>query len=377
MHNHHRRQSFGEVRSRIPDSCLRLCRRRTLGPARQVTKVSPAVTPLLRCMNLRNIRVGMRAISRTEIMEFDLLMAATVLPMMILDVVLAKLVHLNAGQELRTMLSLSLGSVGLWILIAACAYCRWRGMTRMADLTQVLAWSLLVAPAISFLIPVAGRSPYPLVDGVLSRIDAGMHFHTVSIVHLFARWQHLQHALYIAYALLWVLVVASLLIPTLGGRGIDSRRYVFAVLIASVITAILFAFWPAAGPWTVQSFAPTSDQAEVIGALAALKSGQPLPEGVKSAVVAFPSFHVVLAVLSIIALWNIRWVRWFGFVFGAMICVSTITTGWHYGIDVIAGFLVTYVAQEIACLVLRPLPSKVAGTDRVATGAGQEILSNT
>jgi len=316
----------------------------------------------------------MRSLAKTEASQFDLLMAGTVIPLLVIDIALAKLVHLNAGEELRTALGLTIGSPGLWILVAACLYCRWRKMTRMADLSQVLAWVLVVAPTISFLIPAAGRSPYPLVDSGLARIDAAMHFHTVDIVHLFARIPRVQHALYIAYALLWVLVVASLLIPTLGGRGVDSRRYVFAVLIASIMTALLFAFWPAAGPWTVQNFPPNGDQAEVVGALAALKSGQPLPEDVKTAVVAFPSFHVILAVLSVVALWNTRWVRWFAVVFGAMICVSTITTGWHYGIDVIGGLAVTYLAQVVACMAIKAMPAaKSLALDLVDADSSQAV----
>ncbi len=326
----------------------------------------------MRNLNLDTLAAYKRVmcvIAKNESSRFNLLMAGTVLPLLVIDVVLARVVQLNAREELRTIAGLSVGSPGLWILVAACCYCRWRGMTRLGDLSQLLAWVLVVAPTISFMIPVAGRSPYPLVDGALARIDAAVHFHTVTIVHLMAHFPRLQHTLAIAYALLWVLVVAALLVPTLSGRAVDSRRYVFAVLIASIMTAVLFALWPAAGPWIVQGFAPTKDQAEVIDALASLKSGQPLAEGVKSAVVAFPSFHVILAVLSVIALWNIRWIRWFAFTLGMMICVSTVTTGWHYGIDVIGGLAVTYLAQGIACLAIRPVPSKAAILDLPAPDA--------
>jgi membrane-associated phospholipid phosphatase len=139
--------------------------------------------------------------------------------------------------------------------------------------------------------------------------------------------------------------------------------------IAAVMTAALFALWPAAGPWTVEGFAPKKDQAVVVDSLALLKSGKPLPEGVTSAVVAFPSFHVVLAVLSVIAMWNVRWARWFVFTIGMLVCVSTITTGWHYGIDVIGGLAVTYLAQAIANLIFRPEPSLVAAPAMARDGA--------
>ncbi len=296
-------------------------------------------------------------------------MAATVIPLLVIDIALERLVHLNAREDLRVLAHVSVGSFGLWLLIAAYCYCRWRGMTKLEDISQLLAWAMLVVPAISFLIPVAGRSPYPLVDGALAKIDAGMHFHTVTVVHLVSQFPRLRLTLAIAYNLLPLLILASLLLPPLWGRAMDSRRYVLAVIMAALMTAALFALWPAAGPWTVEGFAPTKDQAVVVDSLALLKSGKPLPEGVKSAVVAFPSFHVVLAVLSVIAMWNLRWARWFVFTIGMLVCLSTITTGWHYAIDVIGGLAVTFLAQAIANLVFRPDPSLVAAPAMARDGA--------
>jgi membrane-associated phospholipid phosphatase len=58
-------------------------------------------------------------------------------------------------------------------------------------------------------------------------------------------------------------------------------------------------------------------------------------------------------------MWNVRWARWFVFTLCILICISTITTGWHYLIDVIGGLAVTYLAQTIAVRVLEDKPSPV------------------
>ncbi len=300
-------------------------------------------------------------------------MAITILPLLAVEILLAKMLQLDAAGNLRTVFNLSIGCFGMWILVAACLYCRWREMTSMGDLAEVLAWVLLVAPAISFMIPIAGRSPYPLVDGALSRIDSAMHFQTVAVVRMMSHLPLLRHALAIVYALLWVLVFASLVIPPLCGRALDSRRFLFAVLFAAILTSALFAFWPAVGPWMVQGFSPNREQAEVISALKAMKSGKPLAEGVKSAVVAFPSFHVVLALLSVTALWNVRHVRWFALVIGVMVCISTVTTGWHYGIDVVGGFGVTHVAYFLAVIVTKDRRSE--STAPISSPVKSEILA--
>ncbi len=145
-----------------------------------------------------------------------------------------------------------------------------------------------------------------------------------------------------------MLIVSAPVIPPLCGRVVDSRRYVLAVIIAAVVTAALFALWPAAGPWTVEGFAPTKGQVVVTDGLSLLKSSKLLPADVEGSVVAVPSFQVVLAVLSVVALWNVRWARWFAFVLGTLICVSTITTSWHYLFDVIGGLALIYPEQALA-----------------------------
>jgi hypothetical protein len=226
----------------------------------------------------------------------------------------------------------------------------------MLQATELAFWAALTTGGLSVLIQLAGRTPYPLVDGSLARIDAAMHFQTVTVVHLVARLPILRNTLAITYAGLPFLIVASLLIPTLYGRVADSRRYILGVIIAALMTAVIFAFLPAAGPWTVEGYAPGRQQAFVAQSLALLKSNQPLTlSQIDSGVVALPSFHVVLAILSVAAMWNVRGLRWITFTIGIMTCVSAVTTGWHYGIDIVAGLAVTYASYRLAGRVLRKL----------------------
>ncbi len=72
-----------------------------------------------------------------------------------------------------------------------------------------------------------------------------------------------------------------------------------------------------------------------------------------AAIVSFPSFHVVLALLSAAALWPYRKLRLALVALCAAICVSTVTTGWHYVIDLVGGLAVTLAAQPAANALLR------------------------
>jgi membrane-associated phospholipid phosphatase len=116
----------------------------------------------------------------------------------------------------------------------------------------------------------------------------------------------------------------------------------------SNLTGALFALWPAVGPWTTQNFQPTSDQAAVTAYLMLLNSHAPVVIDMQNAgIVSFPSYHVVLAILSATALRSIRSLRAPAWILAELICISTVLTGWHYAIDVSGGLVVAIVSISI------------------------------
>jgi membrane-associated phospholipid phosphatase len=152
-----------------------------------------------------------------------------------------------------------------------------------------------------------------------------------------------------------VLVFAAILVPPFFGQRLASRRYIVAVVTATIFTSVLFALWPACGPWTTESLRPTAEQAAVTARLLALKSSAPAVLDLQhTAIVSFPSFHVILAVLSAIALHRVPRVRRWACALAALTSLSTITTGWHYGFDLLGGLAVTAAAWSIARLAVLP-----------------------
>ena len=122
--------------------------------------------------------------------------------------------------------------------------------------------------------------------------------------------------------------------------------------LAAIFTAVLFALWPAAGPWITENIAPSREQVNITAYLLRLKSSVPLAVDLKdAAIVSFPSFHVALAILAAVALGAFRRLRLGLWILTALICISTITTGWHYGIDVLAGLAVAAVSIALAGLL--------------------------
>jgi membrane-associated phospholipid phosphatase len=64
-----------------------------------------------------------------------------------------------------------------------------------------------------------------------------------------------------------------------------------------------------------------------------------------SSLIAFPSFHVIMAVLSAVALWSVRRARIPAAVLCGLIVCSTVATGWHYVVDVLAGIVFAALAH--------------------------------
>jgi membrane-associated phospholipid phosphatase len=71
-----------------------------------------------------------------------------------------------------------------------------------------------------------------------------------------------------------------------------------------------------------------------------------------SGAVCCPSFHVIWAILSAQALSSFRWLKPVVWPYAALVLISTVTTGWHYVVDVFAGVLISAVAVWAARQVL-------------------------
>ena len=239
-------------------------------------------------------------------------------------------------------------------LMGACVfYVRWRPLPKIVDAAQLVLVSCLTFYVMGVLIHVAGRSPFGLVDRQLANLDSAAHFHTVAVVREIARFRVLHLLLAIIYGTTGVMVIGAAIVPAVLGRAEYSYRFILTIIFAVIMTALLFYRWPAVGPWTVEGFSPSLDQAAVGEYLARLRSELPVMDMKSIAIVSFPSFHTVMAIASARALHFVRSTRWFTWSLAALICVSTITTGWHYGVDVFAGLVVAVVSIAMADRVLR------------------------
>jgi membrane-associated phospholipid phosphatase len=296
--------------------------------------------------------------------RFNRLMTFTLAVLIPFVIILAKAAHIDGLSQLLDQWP------GMLFLVAVLLYCHWRKLSKLIEPCELVLWSLALVGLIPALIQAAGRSPRPLVDGTLAAIDARMHFSTASVMHLVGQAPLVDVAFDIFYNLVPLFMVVALLVPVTCGHRSASQRYVLGIVLALIPTAILFAIWPAAGPWTTEGFAAMREQAAVTHTLAILKSGGPVVMSMKDAgIVSFPSFHVILAILSAAALSSVRVLRIPAWILAALICIATLTTGWHYGIDVLGGVIVAvlsiitakWIASDIETAPILPLnPAPIA-----------------
>ena len=284
-------------------------------------------------------------------------MGAIVALLITADLLLAKIVHYSgvAKKIIAIPVVLSVFAMGALPFVVIGWECRRKRFGTLVDLVSTAAWVLAVWILIGPLVQIAARSPTPLVDATLARIDR-QTIQTVTVVRWLQDFPRLRVASQASYDLLWPLAITALFLPTLCGHARDVRHYLLATSISILLTLGLFALWPAIGPWTIEAFQPGRMQAQTGLYLSAVKmhtvySGPELP-----GIVAFPSFHVILAILATRALWGIRKLRAFNAALCVAICISTVATGWHYLIDVFAGIAVAAISQAVASWALRTRP---------------------
>jgi membrane-associated phospholipid phosphatase len=274
--------------------------------------------------------------------------------MLALDCALLPLAHLSV--PFRQFISPALGTA--WLL-ALSRYSRWRGFAKLASAAEMCAWSCVLSILLPVSVQIASRTPAPLRDIQLARLDAWMGIN----VHQFAGSlpQSIALILLIAYNLIAPFGAAAVVLPALRGQAEASQRFILTVTLVALLTCVIFAYVPAIGPWAVYGYTPSPDQAAVERTLVMLKSTLPATISMRDAgIVSFPSFHAAFAISAAIALWSCRYLRLPALVLCILICISTISTGWHYVVDLFAGGIVALLAHIIVCRLTATVPGESA-----------------
>lgn len=227
--------------------------------------------------------------------------------------------------------------------------------TKLLDGVLIILWLLLLLIIPPFPVFIAARSRMPLRDINLARID---EFLGVSVPHImqWAKHHWLGSVFNHTYPLFVPLLAAAIFAPALAGRVKHARELLVAILTALFIGDLLFALFPAVGPWSAYHFAPAPNQLSCQNAFLAIRlPASYLYRASNEGIICFPSFHVIWAILSTAALWTFRPLRIPVALLSGMIILSTMTTGWHYFTDVLGGIVVASISIAFARACTRSL----------------------
>jgi len=227
----------------------------------------------------------------------------------------------------------------------AIAYCWWAKRYRLLQACALPFWASVLSALLKFPLYIAGRTHVALKDNALAHIDRLLKIEVPSILHFMAPHPLERTVLAFSYDLLFPLMVVAAILPPLRFRFTAAKELIVAISFATLVGALLFAVVPAIGPWAVYGYAPMPLQAQTQALFLGLRTGSlHLIDLNEPGLVCFPSFHVLLAVLSAVALCSIRQLRIPAILIAALITVSTLTTGWHYITDVIGGLMLAAVS---------------------------------
>ena len=222
------------------------------------------------------------------------------------------------------------------------------------DSMLMLPWTLAIALLIVQAAPTAATFAFPLRDDLWRSLDVHLGISIPAIMSFSVEHQSLNRILTNCYDWsLHPLVVAAIFLPAVLGKRVAAQRFVLANALSFVVGLPFMLFLPAIGPWVGWHFAPSGPQQQCQATIEELRQGSLLLKNAFGGIVCLPSFHVFWAVVSAHALYPFRFLRYPAILLATLITISTMTTGWHYGVDVLAGLLMaalcTYVANVIIC----------------------------
>ena len=221
-----------------------------------------------------------------------------------------------------------------------------------------LAWS-------SFLVltPLASISA-PFADPLLDRADRALGFDFILYAEAVRPWIAILAHSYKSYNWQPVLIVVFLCWT---GRTTRCWKFITAGALALVVTAMIFPFFPAEGPFVyygIPEYGPVRAPWQFGPILQSLKDGvRHLDYTLKTGLVSIPSYHTAAACIFVWATWPTM-LRWGLVPLNILLLLGTFVIGSHYLIDILAGAVVAILVIIVT--------NKVLGPERASNEASHE-----
>lgn len=214
---------------------------------------------------------------------------------------------------------------------------------RLAFFTKTYGIYFFIAITFAILTNGIQYTPFPTIDKSLLHFDQFVRFSTPALLQWTAEHPVIKKVFEFAYEFLNVEI---LLIPLILPWLYDKKRvYQFfsMMLIAFLIGTTVYYFFPTAAPVSVihsSYFIPdvhaTYTKFYEVHHYQAVTTGE-------GGMIAFPSFHVIWAVLLTYSLRGRRILFYPFALINLVVILSTLFLGWHYLTDVMAGMMLSVI----------------------------------
>lgn len=219
----------------------------------------------------------------------------------------------------------------------------------------------------------------PLADHWLMRCDSALGIHLPSIVAWTANYPTLKTILDAAYPSVMLSTLLALVVLGLDHDLRKMQDFVLQFMTAGLLTTAVYFLCPAAGPFAAYGFELRPDQQRFLEHFEALRSHEFRQVSLNrlEGLITFPSFHTAWALLLAWGFRRQRWLKIPMLVLNLLVVISTLTTGWHYGTDVIGGTLVAVMAATFTSRLRRHLKAELPenGVPRESLVADEALTS--
>jgi len=267
-----------------------------------------------------------------------------------------------------------------WVLILILVggmLARHYGMTRIGNTLQAIALASVSSALTVVAMVILTRFSTPFADDLLAGADQAMGLNWMAMFAVFQRSPFLLEIARTAYASFYWQFIAICLVLFVTKRNRAGWRFLSAWVIALTVSALIYPFFTAQGPYLHYGIVPSDipnlhrDAPWTTGPIIeAIRTGQRTDViGSMTGLIFFPSFHAAGAIMFIWSWWKFRWLRWPMLALNLMLIAAAPVFGLHYFIDLIGGVLVALGAilasiQLVAAIERRMAQRSEPGLDQ-------------
>lgn len=204
-----------------------------------------------------------------------------------------------------------------------------------------------------FLLTVTG----PRIDDILVAMDRALGFDWYDTMVAMSHHVWLNEIFFRVYNLVLPQIALVLVALAWSGRTEQVYRYCLALAVGALIAIFVWTLVPSLGAKSLYTLPPdvasrltltvTTAYGKELVALLHNGPGYISPSDLRG-LIAFPSYHGVLALIVTFYAWSVRWLRWPALVTNAVVLISTPIQGGHHLVDVLASFPVAALSLFIA-----------------------------